>query len=167
MTDLDEAEVEDIDLAVVAYLDDGVWELDDLPDHSLGDLDALASELSSYPAPALAMITVADDFALLVRDGDGPRLLLSDTAAATDWVLARAAVLLLGVHVDLDEEEPVPAGDLTLLADVGISAGQLADMLADELDPEDFVVEIAGQLGFGDDLEDLLEDLDDDDEDDG
>ena len=79
-------------------------------------------------------------------------------------MLARAAVLLLGVQVDLDEEETVPAGDLGLLADVGVSADQLSDLLADELDPEDFVLEVAGQLGFGDDLEDLLEDLDDEDD---
>lgn len=166
MTDLDEAEVEDIDLAVVAYLDDGAWELDDLPDHALGDLDALAAELTYYPAPALAMVTVADDFALLVRDGAGPRVLLSDATAATEWVLARAAVLLLGAQVDPDEEDPVPVGDLSLLVDVGVSARQLADLLADEMDPEDFMVELAGQLGFGDDLEDLLEDLDDDEDED-
>lgn len=159
MTDLDDSQVDDIDLAVVAYREDGAWVLEELPDDALADLESLADELGDYPTPALAMLTVAEDFALLVRGAVRPRLVLSDVSAAVDWELARAAAVHLGVDVE-EDEEPVAAGDMALLADVGISADDLVDLLEQDLDPEELVVEIAERLGFEDELEDLLDELD-------
>ncbi len=175
MTELDGAEVDEVDLAVVAYLDDGEWQLDDLPDRALGDVVAVAEELRRYPDPdALALISVGDDFALLVRSDEGrTQVVLSDVTAALEWGLARTVADLLGVEVD-DDEEPGPAGDLSLLVDAGISAPDLAALIDDEPVPEELLAAIADELGFGDDFEEYLEDSprepaevpDEDDEDD-
>lgn len=175
MTELDGAEVDEVDLAVVAYLDDGEWQLDDLPDRALGDVVAVAEELRRYPDPdALALISVGDDFALLVRSDEGrTQVVLSDVTAALEWGLARTVADLLGVEVD-DDEEPGPAGDLSLLVDAGISAHDLAALIDDEPVPEELLAAIADELGFGDDFEEYLEDSprepaevpDEDDEDD-
>lgn len=159
MTELDGAEVDEVDLAVVAYLDDGVWQLDDLPDRALGDVVAVAEELRRYPDPdALALISVGDDFAMLVRSDEGrTQVVLSDVTAALEWDLARSVADLLGVEVD-EDEEPGPAGDLSLLVDAGVSAPDLAALIDDEPVPEELLAAIADELGFGDDFEEYLDD---------
>src|SRR4029079_3418862 len=81
MTEVTDAEVGEIDLAVVAYRDEGDWSLSELPDRSLDNVDTIAKELRRYPGEngALALISVAEDFALLVRaQGALTRVLLSD-----------------------------------------------------------------------------------------
>lgn len=166
---LDEAELDEVELAVVAYQDDGRWEIDDLPDQALSGVGAIARELEKYAASAVALLSVGEDFALLVRAGDPARLVVSDLTAATEWSLARSATDALGLTVE-DDDEPAPAGDLALLADLGLSAADLADLVDDEPHPDDLLVGIADELGFGDELEEILDSDDDedgDDEDDG
>ncbi len=167
MTELDSAELDDVDFAVVAYLLDDEWELDDLPDTALGQVQAVAEELRQYPDPgALAMISVGEDFALLVRREDDQTLLvLSDVSAATEWSLARSAADHLGLEVD-DDAEPAAVGSLGLLADVGLPAADLVALIDDEPHPEDLLVSVADELGFGEAFEDLLDDDEDDSEDD-
>ena len=164
MTELDSAELDEIDFAVVAYLLDDEWELDDLPDTALGQVSAVAEELRQYPDPgALAMISVGEDFALLVRREDDQTLLvLSDVSAATEWSLARSAADHLGLEVDVDAE-PAAVGSLGLLADVGLPAADLVALIDDEPHPEDLLVSVADELGFGEAFEDLLDDEDEDD----
>src|SRR3954471_22468563 len=69
MTEVSDAEVGEIDLAVVAYRDEGDWSLSELPDRSLDSVETIAKELRRYPGDngALALISVAEDFVLLVR----------------------------------------------------------------------------------------------------
>lgn len=167
MTELDSAELDDVDFAVVAYLLDDEWELDDLPDTALGQVSAVAEELRQYPDPgALAMISVGEDFALLVRREDDQTLLvLSDVSAATEWSLARSAADHLGLEVD-DDAEPAAVGSLGLLADVGLPAADLVALIDDEPHPEDLLVSVADELGFGEAFEDLLDDEDEDDSED-
>ncbi len=149
MTD---AEVGEIDLALVAYLDDGEWSVAELPDRALDSVEAIARELHRYPGDngALAMLSVAEDFVLLVRtQGNEVRVLLSDATAATDWTLARSAVDHLGIHVD-DEDEQVPAGDLGIVADLGLPASDMGALLDDyDLYPDEILSEVAGRVGFG------------------
>jgi putative tRNA adenosine deaminase-associated protein len=162
MSDVTNAEIDAIDLAVVAYRDDGTWNLAELPVHALDDVDAIAHELRRYPGDngALALISIDEDFVLLVRaQGTLVRVLLSDATAAPDWSLARSAVDHLGVHVEIDEEEAEPAGSLDILGDLGISAADMGELLDDdELDPEDILAEIADIAGFGDEFDEYLED---------
>jgi putative tRNA adenosine deaminase-associated protein len=159
MTEVTDAEVGEIDLAVVAYRDEGDWSLSELPDRSLDSVDTIAKELRRYPGEsgALALISVAEDFVLLVRaQGQLVRVLLSDATAATDWSLARSAVDHIGVHVD-DEEDQAPAGDLAIVADMGLSAQDMGALLDDyDLYPEEILSEVADSAGFGTKFDDLV-----------
>ena len=94
------------------------------PDRSLDTVDTIAKELRRYPGEngALALISVAEDFVLMVRaQGSLVRVLLSDATAATDWSLARSAIDHIGIHVD-DEDDQAPAGDLAIFEDMGMTA---------------------------------------------
>jgi putative tRNA adenosine deaminase-associated protein len=159
MTEVSDAEVGEIDLAVVAYRDEGDWSLAELPDRSLDTVETIAKELRRYPGEngALGLISVAEDFALLVRaQGSMVRVLLSDVTAATDWSLARSAVDHIGIHVDVEDEQ-APAGDLGLCADIGMSARDMGALLDDyELYPEEILSEVADQVGFGSKFDDLV-----------
>jgi putative tRNA adenosine deaminase-associated protein len=159
MTEVTDAEVGEIDLAVVAYRDEGDWSLSELPDRSLDSVDTIAKELRRYPGDngALALISVAEDFVLLVRaQGQLVRVLLSDATAATDWSLARSAIDHIGVHVD-DEEDQAPAGDLAIVADMGMSAQDMGALLDDyDLYPEEILSEVADSAGFGPKFDELV-----------
>lgn len=161
MSDVTDAEVNDIDLALVAYLDEGTWNVAELREHALEDVESIAKELRRYPGEtgALAMISIDEDFLLLVRvQGSLVRVLLSDATAAPDWILARSAVDHLGVHVEVDEEEVAPAGDLAILSDMGFSAAEMGELLDDlDLSPEDVLAEIAAQAGFGDEFDEFTD----------
>jgi putative tRNA adenosine deaminase-associated protein len=164
MSDATDSEVEAIDLALVAYRDEDAWQLSELPGSALDDVDTIGRELRRYPGEsgALALLSVDEDFVLLVRaQGSLVRVLLSDATAATDWPLARSAVDHLGVHVEVDEEEPAPAGDLGIVADLGVTAAEMGALLDDlDLYPDEVLGEIASRIGFGDRFDELA-DLDD------
>jgi putative tRNA adenosine deaminase-associated protein len=160
MSEMTDTEVEQVDLAVVAYRDEGDWQVQQLPGRALDGVDSIARELRRYPGEtgALAMIAVDEDFALLVRVlGETVTILLSDASAATEWALARSAVDHLGVHVEDDEEE-APAGDLGIVADMGYPAAEMGALLDDyDLYPDEVLGEIAERLGFGDRFDDLAD----------
>lgn len=165
MTEMTEADVEAVDVGIVAYRDDGDWYVQHLRKPALASVDALAAELRRYPGEtgALALIGIDEDFVILVRvAGASVRLLLSDGAAATDWWLAQSIVERLGVRIDPtpedeeDEEDPVPAGDLDILSDLGLPTRDLAALLDDlDLYPDEVLSEIAHRLGFGTKFDDL------------
>lgn len=158
MTQITDAEVGDVDLAVVAYRDEGDWNVVELPDRSLDSVDTIARELRRYPGDngALALISVAEDFVLLVRAyGTDVRVLLSDATAATDWTLARSAIDHIGVHVD-DDDDQAPAGDLAIVADMGMSAQDMGALLDDlDLYPEEILSDVADNVGFGEEFDEL------------
>ena len=52
-----------------------------------------------------------------------------------------------------------PAGDLAILADLGLSAADMGELLDDfDLLPEDVLAEIAEVVGFGDEFDEYLDD---------
>ncbi len=159
MSEITDAEVGEIDLAIVAYLDEGDWNVAELPDRSLDTVDTIAKELRRYPGEngALAMLSVAEDFVLFVRaQGSLVRVLLSDVTASTDWTLARSAINHIGIFVD-DEDDQAPAGDLGILADMGMSAKDMGALLDDyDLYPEEILSDVADNVGFGSKLDELL-----------
>lgn len=163
MTEISDAEVGEIDVAVVAFRDgdegDAAWKVAELPDRSLDSVEAIVRELRRYPAgeDALALISVAEDFVLMVRaQGAQVRVLLSDATAATDWTLARSAVDHIGVHVDDDDEDQEPAGDLGIVADMGLSAQDMGALLDDaDLYPEEILSDVADSVGFGAEFDEL------------
>jgi putative tRNA adenosine deaminase-associated protein len=160
VTDMTDAEANAVDFAVVAYRDEGDWSVAQLPARALDDVESISRELRRYPGEngALAMVSVDEDFVLLVRaQGALVRVLLSDATASTDWAIARSAVDHVGVHVGVDEEQ-APAGDLAIVADLGFSAAEMGALLDDfDLYPEEVLSEVASRIGFGEKFDEIVD----------
>lgn len=143
-----------VDFVIVAYLEDGRWQVVSLPKRSARDLDTLVRTLRQQPgdAGALGLVSIDDDFFLLARIvGVDARLLLSDVTAASEWPIARAVLDDLDLPPFDDEEDDLqPAGDLGIVEDLGMGPmdmGMLCD--DDELYPDQMLIEVANRLGFG------------------
>ena len=158
MPDPTESEADEIDLAVACYREEGVWQLHELPEDSLVGVESIARQLRRYPGDngAMALNSVDEDFFQIVRSrGAEVSVLLSDASASTDWALARSAVDHIGVPVE-DDDDPAPAGDLGIVADLGIPAMDMGVLLDDyELYPDEQLSDIATKLGFGPRFDDL------------
>jgi putative tRNA adenosine deaminase-associated protein len=148
-----EANTEGVDFVLVAYREEGLWQLQELEAEKAADLDGFAVELRRYPGDggALGLVSIDEDFFLLVRVlGAEVRLLLSDVTAATDWPLAASVVEHLDLPLPDDEEDQEPAGDLGIVADLGMGAMDMGALLDDyELYPDEMLGDIASRLGFG------------------
>lgn len=143
----------EVDFALAAFREGGVWQLQDIASPAFESIDALAHALRQVSGDqgAVGMVAVDEDFFVLVRvDGTTTRVLLSDVTAADEWELARSALEFLGLPPPEDDDVEVPAGDLDLLADLGLHAVDMGALLDDvELYPDEMLSEIARQLGFG------------------
>ena len=141
-----------VDFAVVAYRDEGLWQVQPLPSGSADDIDTLVTALRPWPSDtgAIGLVSVDDDFFVIARVmGGRTQLLLSDVTAATEWELASGVIDLLDLPEPDDDEDPQPAGDLGLLADLGVSAMDMGVLCDDEdLYPEDVLADVARQIGF-------------------
>lgn len=148
-------EPEAIDFAMSAWRSQGEWHLERLPDRSAISLQTLVASLGSHNAEAgaVGMVSVSDEFFLLLRVRDGRvRIVLSDLGAAADWPLAAEAARLLGEPIpqDADDVDVLPVGDLSLLADLGLARAELT-LLCDDPDlyPDEVLSAVARTLGFG------------------
>jgi hypothetical protein len=114
------------DVAVVVYREDATWEVDLLPPPLTEDLAGLIQVQAS--------------------------VFLSDLTAAVDWPLARQVLAHLGLVIPDDEDldQVLPAGDLSIFADLGLDEMDLG-MIAGNLDlfPDEALAVIARKLGFG------------------
>jgi putative tRNA adenosine deaminase-associated protein len=149
-----------VDFALVAYREEGIWQLQEVEDTKAADLDGFAAELRRYPGDggSLGLVSIDEDFFLLVRVlGPEVRLLLSDVTAATEWPIARSVVEHLDLPLPDDDEGEEPAGDLGIVADLGMGAMDMGALLDDvELYPDEMLGDIAAQLGFGRQYDDLV-----------
>lgn len=150
-----------VDFALAAYREEGIWTVEELTHDHLGDVDSLATALRRFPGDggALGLVAVDEDFFLIVRvAGAHTRVLLSDVSAAQAYELAGSALDFLGLPIDdEDDDDQVPAGDLELLADLGMAAMDLGVLLDDdELYPDEMLSDVATQLGFGELFDDLV-----------
>jgi putative tRNA adenosine deaminase-associated protein len=140
-----------VDFAVAAFLADRVWHVSPLPARAATDLAGLVAALRVLPAdgPALGLVSVADDFFVVVRlRGPDVRMLLSDATAAGEWLLAREVLDALDIGDPGEEVRPV--GDLGLVADLGLDKAELSRLCADlDLYPDEVLGTIAERLGFG------------------
>ena len=146
-------QLDDVDYALAAYREDGVWQVAELAHDVLEDVEHLAHALRRFPGDggALGLVGVDEDFFVAVRvAGATTRVLLSDITAADEWELASSAVSFLGLPPPEDDDDVEPAGDLDLFSDLGLSAMDLA-VLLDEADlyPDEMLSDVARQLGFG------------------
>lgn len=146
-------ESDSIDFALVAYREEGVWQLHEIVDDVLESTETLAAALRRFPGDggALGLVAVDEEFFLIVRvAGPRVRILLSDVTAADEWELARTALEALDLPLPEEDDDQEPAGDLSLLADLGMNAMDMGLLLDDfDLYPDETVSEIARKLGFG------------------
>ena len=146
-------QIDGIDFAVAAYRDQGTWEVAELAPDVLEDVGTIAHALRRLPGDggAIGMVAVDEDFFVVVRvAGPRTRVLLSDVTAADEWELASSVVDFLNLPDVEDEDDPVPAGDLDLLGDLGMHAMDMAVLLDDvDLYPDEMLSDVARRLGFG------------------
>ncbi len=144
-----------VDFAIAMYLEEGVWRadlvwIDDV--ESVGGLVMAMRHQAPEAAEVLGMISVADDFFLMVRTNEhSTRLLLSDATAASDWPLARSVLdeLDLDPPGEGDGEHVEPVGDLAIVADLGLDAMELSALCEDlDLYPDEMLGSVASRLGF-------------------
>ncbi len=162
MSALDAESAAAIDFAVAAYREDGEWTVSTLPPRAATELDVLVRALAQLPSEVgtLGMVSVDEDFFVLARvSGRHVRLLLSDVGAATESPLARAVLQHLELPPPDDDDDQIqPAGDLGIVADLGLSATQLGAMCDDvDLYPDEVLGDIAERLGFGRQFDDMLD----------
>ena len=143
------------DFAVMAFQEDGRWEVSLLPPRAAASLKSLVAALRQQPAESgiIGLVSVDEDFFVAVRlVGNEVKLLLSDVTAATESPLAREVLdeLALPVPEGEDLDHVQPAGDLGLFADLGMDAMELG-ALCDDLDlyPDEMLGSISARLGFG------------------
>ncbi len=151
------------DVAVIAYREDDTWDVDPLPPALTGDLAGLIHALRQQPSVGgtIGLAAVGDDFFVAVRAlGGQVSVFLSDLTAAVDWPLARQVLdyLELGVPDDEDIDQVLPAGDLSIFADLGLDEMDLG-MVAGDLDlfPDEALAIIGRKIGFGQALERALD----------
>jgi putative tRNA adenosine deaminase-associated protein len=150
------------DVAVIVYREDDAWDVELLPTALSEDLAGLTAALRQQPSigGTIGLAAVGDDFFVAIRViGGEATVFLSDLTAAVDWPLARQVLDHLDLVVPEDEEldQVLPAGDLSIFADLGLDEMDLG-MVAGDLDlfPDEALAIIARKLGFGQALERAL-----------
>jgi putative tRNA adenosine deaminase-associated protein len=157
------ADTGETDFAVIVYREEDRWEADALPVAVTADLDGLVQALRRQPSigGTIGFAGVGDDFFVAVRVlGEEVSLYLSDVTAAVDYPLARQVLDALDIPVPADDEldQVLPAGDMSIFADLGLDEMELGALSADlDLYPEDAVVAIAERLRFGEAVERALD----------
>ena len=157
------ADVGETDFAVIVYREEDQWEADVLPTAVTADLDGFVEALRRQPSMGgtIGFAGVGDDFWVAVRVlGEDVSLFLSDLTAAVDYPLARQVLEALDIPVPSDDDldQVLPAGDLSIFADLGLDEMELGAVAADlDLYPEDAVAHIAERLRFGDAVERALD----------
>jgi putative tRNA adenosine deaminase-associated protein len=151
------------DFAVIVYREEDAWEAEVLPvaltEDLAGFIQALRQQVSIGGTIGLA--AVGEDFfvALRVR-GRSLSVFLSDVTAAVDWPLARQVLDHLGIPVPDDEEldQVLPAGDLSIFADLGVDEMELGALSGDlDLFPDEVLASLAARMGFGPAMERALD----------
>ena len=149
--------------AVLAFREEGTWQVGELPAVLTEDLDGLVSAVRQQPGEngSFALVDVADEFFVVVRVQQGHvRLLLSDVTAAVAWDLAAQVVDELGMEVpgEDDLEDVWPAGDLSIFEDLGVDAMELGAILADlDAYADEMLSALTRRLGFSDAYERVVD----------
>ena len=157
------ADVGESDFAIIVYREEEQWEADALPVTVTADLDGLIQALRRQPSigGTIGFAGVGDDFWLAIRVlGEAVTMFLSDLTAAVDYPLARQVLDALDIGIPADDEldQVLPAGDMSIFADLGLDEMELGAISADlDFYPEDAVAHIAERLRFGEAVERALD----------
>jgi putative tRNA adenosine deaminase-associated protein len=150
---------DDVDFAVAAYRDQGVWQVAELKAGVTQDVGELVEALRRFPSDVgvLGMVAVDEEFFILVRvSGPYTRFMLSDVTTVPDYDLAADVADQLDLADPASDADADPAGDLDIVSDLGLSGSEL-DLLCDpDAYPDETLLEIAERLGFGDELNALV-----------
>ena len=163
-------EVSETDFAIIVFREDDRWEADLLPVAVTADLEGFIRVLRQQPSIAgtIGLAGIDDYFFVAVRViGSQVAVLLSDIGAALDYPLAEQVLEYLDIPVpdEDDLDQVLPAGDLSIFADLGLDEMELA-AISSGLDPDgdaeedhiDVTLEkISARLGFGPPVERALD----------
>ena len=150
--------------AVTVERTGGAWSVREFDD----DFTDLATSVTAVrnlrsEGAAFALLNVEEDYLVIVRPGPAQtRVLISDATMAVDDDFAADILDEADIEVpdiDPDELDNVDAwadGDFAILADLGLSEEQMSMLLDDDADPADLAQTIADELGFGDELDDVV-----------
>lgn len=150
--------------AVTVERTGGAWRVREFED-DFSDLSTSITAVRNLRAegPAFALLNVEEDYLVIVRPGPSEtRVLISDATMAVDDDFAADILDEAGAEIpdtDPDELDNVDAwadGDFDILADLGLSEEQMSILLDDDADPADLALAIADELGFGDELDDVV-----------
>ena len=152
---------------VAVIREDGKWRCAAMRSAALNSLAAAETELREIRSAGavFGLLDVDDEFFVIVRPAPaGTRLLLSDATAALDYDIAAEVLEKLDNDIsddDLDPEEPFEEGDLGLLADIGLPEAVLGVILDEsDLYADEQLGRIAREMGFADELSEVLDRLD-------
>jgi putative tRNA adenosine deaminase-associated protein len=156
-----------IDFALAAWREEGLWRVEPLPEKLAEQYDTLVGALRAQPGEGgvLGFISISEDFFVLARVvGEDVRLLVSDVYAAEAYPLGLEVLDRLGPALppdDDDSDEPLPGGDLRIVEDFGMPLEEL-ELLLDDIDlyPDEQLGTIASRIGFGEQFDSALEDID-------
>jgi len=147
------------DFAIEAWHEDGRWSIASLPDPD--DLTHIIDRLKKQQTNggAVALIAIDDEFFLAIRVlGTHVKFFISDITCAIDYEVAAEFLDLADIDQPEEEDEPLPAGDLDIFADLGLHSMELSTLCDDaDLFPDEQIEAIANRLGFSDQLTELLE----------
>ena len=151
--------IDDVDIAVAAWHEDGRWSLALLPDAQ--DLPQIIERLKSQQTNggALALLAIDEEFFMVIRVlGSHISMFLSDVTCAIDYEVAADFLELCDLDSPEEEDEPLPVGHLDILADLGVNQMELSALCDDaELFPDEQLEAIASRLGFAEQFSELLE----------
>jgi putative tRNA adenosine deaminase-associated protein len=154
-----ESLINDVDIAVAAWHEDGRWSLALLPDAQ--DLPQIIERLKSQQTNggALALLAIDEEFFMIIRVlGSHIKLFLSDITCAIDYEIAAEFIDLCDLDMPEEDDEPFPAGDLDIISDIGVHRMELSTLCDDpDLFPDEQLEAIASRLGFGEEFTQLLE----------
>lgn len=149
------------DFAVAVYREDGRWQAVALPPRAATSLETLLHGLRQQPGEGgvLGLVSVADDFFIVIRiNGGQVRLLLSDATAADEWALAEDVLDALDEPLPETDDDAGAAGDLALLTDLGMDGLELEAVCDDdELYPDEQLGAIATRLGCLEQFEEAID----------
>ena len=147
------------DFAIEAWHEDGRWSVAALPDPD--DLTHIIDRLKKQQTNggAVSLIAIDDEFFLAIRVlGTHVKFFISDITCAIDYEVAAEFLDLADIDQPEEEDEPLPAGDLDIFADLGLHSMELSTLCDDaDLFPDEQIEAIANRLGFSDQLTELLE----------
>jgi putative tRNA adenosine deaminase-associated protein len=146
----EDAADDEIDFVLAAYREDGQPYVQALAKDLANDLDELIVQLRRLPgdAGAIGFVSLVEEVFVIARvRGPHVQVLLSDGTAANDWPIARDVADYLGEEIPDEGDEPEPMGDLSLVADLGLSDFDMGAIIDDlDMGSDEMLVAIAERI---------------------